>query len=986
MYDRSLREFQIYGQTDDETQSWTLHAMGRVLALPSPRSGAESLAEVKERIRESVDVAELYDRLAAHGLAYGPHFRTIRTLTRNGDEILAELEVIQGPSEELEAYRLHPALLDGAIQTLVGAIGDKLQESTYLPVGVGRVVFHAGSGAPLWAYGSVNDHSSEGFEGDLILYRADGSVAAEVLGIRCKALHTKKLTPEERLESRSYGLAWEVKPLGETDQQAGDCLLFAANPDSSKELAAALEEAGAKVRTVDAQSLTDVVAARKLVDESPQLRAIVFLGESTPGAQDAVSDLGEAKRLLRLAQALEGRDAGEDASPRLFVVTSLAQPLPGAQTVNLAHAALIGLARTIAGENPQLRCTAVDVDPLEGSRSLLARQILSDDPETEVALRGDVRRVQRLVPAAALRQEEEEPETRTVSATSVPAFRLSRGAENRLESLRFEEAPRPAPAAGEIEIEIKAAALNFKDVLKVLGMLPAKALEGSYHGAELGMEAAGVVTAVGEGVTAYKVGDELMGSFKGSFSSHVRVPVDRLLAMRKPSSLTFEEAASVPVIFLTAYYALHDIARLKAGETVLIHAAAGGVGLAAIQVAKSIGARIFVTSGSEAKRDYLRTLGVEQVFDSRSLEFADGVLKSTGGRGVDVVLNSIAGETLVKSLEVTAPFGRFVEIGKRDIVENARLPLLPFNKNLLFAAIDLDRLMAEQPSAIRELLAQIWDRFEHGDLRPTPVTVFPLHEAADAFRFMAQSKQTGKIVLSFSDPARVEVVPEEVEKKLIQPKATYMVTGGFSGFGLNAARWLAQQGAENLVLVSRSGAASSEARRAVTALEAQGVNVMSVAADVSVEADVAAMMARIDLELPPLRGVVHSAAVLDDTVLSGLTDERFDAVYRPKAVGAWNLHQVTRNAPLDFFLCFSSISALIGNPGQGNYVAANVFLDMLAHYRQTLGLPGQSVNWGAIGDVGMLTRDKTVAQHLARAGIQPISSTEALEDLEGSLL
>ena len=341
---------------------------------------------------------------------------------------------------------------------------------------------------------------------------------------------------------------------------------------------------------------------------------------------------------------------------------------------------------------------------------------------------------------------------------------------------------------------------------------------------------------------------------------------------------------------------------------------------------------------------------------------------------------------MVKSLEVTAPFGRFVEIGKRDIVENARLPLLPFNKNLLFAAIDLDRLMAEQPNAIRELLAHIWDRFEHGDLRPTPVTVFPLHEAADAFRFMAQSKQTGKIVLSFSDPARVEVVPAEVEKKLIQPKATYMVTGGFSGFGLNAARWLAQQGAENLVLVSRSGAASSEARRAVTALEAQGVNVMSVAADVSVEADVEAMMARIDLELPPLRGVVHSAAVLDDTVLSGLTDERFDAVYRPKAVGAWNLHHVTRNAPLDFFLCFSSISALIGNPGQGNYVAANVFLDMLAHYRQTLGLPGQSVNWGAIGDVGMLTRDKTVAQHLARAGIQPISSTEALEDLEGSLL
>jgi len=985
-FDPSLREFQIYGQTDEETDAWTLHATGRVIALPAPRPQAESLAQVKERIREPLDAAELYDRLSAHGLAYGPHFRTVRNLTRDGQEILAELDNIQGPSQELEAYRLHPALLDGAIQTLVGAIGEgELEESTYLPAGVDRVIFYPGSGDPRWAHGRVKDRRADGFEGDLVLYREDGGVAAEVLGIRCKALHTAKLTPEQRLESRSYRLAWEAKPLGETDQQAGDCLIFGANPGAGEELAAALEEIGAKVRVLDAQSLTDVAAARKILEESPGLRAIVFLGQSEPGADDAVTDLGEAKRLLRLAQALEGEDAGDASSPRLFVVTSLAQPLPGGPTVNMAHAPLIGLARTIAGENPNLRCAAVDIDPRDGNRGLLARQILSDDPETEIALRGDERHVQRLVPAAALRKEEGEAETRTVAADSVRAFRLARGTENRLESLRFEEAPRSAPAPGEIEVEIKAAALNFKDVLKVLGMLPAKALEGSYHGAELGMEAAGVVTAVGEGVTAYKVGDELVGSFKGSFSSHVRVPADRVLAMPKPPALTFEEAASLPVIFMTAYYALHDIARLRAGETVLIHAAAGGVGLAAIQVAKWLGARIFVTAGSEAKRDYLRTLGVEQAFDSRSLEFVDGVLKSTNGRGVDVVLNSIAGETFIKSLEITAPFGRFVEIGKRDIVENARLPLLPFNKNLLFAAVDLDRLMAEQPQAVRDLLAQIWDRFEQDDFHPVPLTVFPLQEASDAFRFMAQSKQTGKIVLSFGDSAGVNVVPEEIEEKLIKPNATYLVTGGLSGFGLNAARWLARQGAENLVLVSRSGAASGEAQRAVAALQEQGVNVVSIAADVSVEADVEAMMARINKELPPLRGVAHSAAVLDDTVLSGLTDARFDAVYRPKAMGAWNLHRATADAPLDFFLCFSSISALIGNPGQGNYVAANVFLDMLAHYRQTLGLPGQSVNWGAIGDVGMLTRDKTVAQHLARAGIQPISSKEALEDLEGPL-
>ena len=387
--------------------------------------------------------------------------------------------------------------------------------------------------------------------------------------------------------------------------------------------------------------------------------------------------------------------------------------------------------------------------------------MLCDSAETEVGLRGTERYVYRLAPYAIENPAGDTHPEPTISAADAGAFRLEIGTPGRIDSLRFRQIRRRSPGPGEIEIQILAAGLNFKDVLKAMSLLPAKALERSYHGTGLGIEAAGIVSAVGEGVTDYRVGDAVAASLRNSFGSHVTVPVDSLFAVPRLDSMTFVQAASVPVVFMTAYYALHELARLRKGETVLIHAAAGGVGLAAIQVAKWLGAKVIATAGSEEKRNYVRSLGVDHVLNSRTLDFADDVMTLTSGRGVDVVLNSLSGEALIKSLSVVAPLGRFIEIGKRDIVENVRLPMLVFNRNLSLIAFDLDRIMTEQPDRIRELFNDVWKRFRAGDFTTTPIEVIPASQIAEGFRRMAQSKQVGKIVISFEDVADLLVVPRD---------------------------------------------------------------------------------------------------------------------------------------------------------------------------------------------------------------------------------
>jgi NADPH:quinone reductase-like Zn-dependent oxidoreductase/acyl carrier protein len=472
-----------------------------------------------------------------------------------------------------------------------------------------------------------------------------------------------------------------------------------------------------------------------------------------------------------------------------------------------------------------------------------------------------------------------------------------------------------------------------------------------------------------------KVGDEVIAVANASFSSFTTA--DARAVVPKPPAFSFGQAATIPIAFLTAYYSLHHLAKLSRGERVLIHAAAGGVGLAAVQLAQHAGAEIFATAGSPEKRAYLKSMRVPHVLDSRSLAFADEIMKATGGHGVDVVLNSLPGEYITRSLSTLAPHGRFVEIGKTDIYQNKPLGLFPFRNNLSYFALDLDRVCRERPALLRSLLLELMAMFQQGSLKPLPHNIFLVEDAANAFRYMARRKNIGKVVLSFSF---AESKNRSDRSAAPRPDATYLITGGHGGLGLEVARWLVEKGARHLVLLSRSGASSS-VKEVVAELAAKGTTVATIQADVSNESDLSRALSEIRNTMPPLRGVIHAAGVLDDHLLLNLDAESFRRVLAPKVLGAWNLHSLTADLPLDFFVVFSSVASVLGSPGQANYAAANAFLDGLAHDRRSRGLPCLSINWGPWAEVGMAARASNARGPAARVML-PLAPAQALGALD----
>jgi NADPH:quinone reductase-like Zn-dependent oxidoreductase/thioesterase domain-containing protein/acyl carrier protein len=578
--------------------------------------------------------------------------------------------------------------------------------------------------------------------------------------------------------------------------------------------------------------------------------------------------------------------------------------------------------------------------------------------EGEVAYRNGKRFVARLerTPSVAA-----ETAMNGSSALAIPrgAFQLRITQAGSLDALKFASVERGSPGPGQVEIEVHATGLNFSDVLKALGLYPG--IKDSI--VPLGIEASGIVTAVGDGVDRFKVGDEVFGVAPYAFASHTRTAEYALV--HKPKAINHDEACTIPVTFLTAYYGLVRLAQLQPGERLLIHAGAGGVGLAAIQIAQQIGAEVFATAGSEAKRDFLRSLGVKHVYSSRSTTFAEEILADTDRQGIDVVLNSLPGEAITKSLSILRAYGRFLEIGKTDIYQNRMIGLLPFQDNLSYFAIDLDRMLRQRPDYIRDLFAEVMRFFEAGHYRPLKFTPFDAEHTVDAFRYMSQRKNIGKVVVSIenresqrvgrsSAPSIVADDPARSDDKVgfVRANGTYLITGGTGALGLRIADWLAEQGAGTIALLSRR-APSAEVEKIVKSIRERGSNIIVLRGDVADANSLASAFAQLPSEGPPLRGVIHAAGVLADGIMTEMTLELLDRAMAPKVQGAWNLHTATQNSPLDFFVLFSSVASVLGSPGQANYAAGNAYLDALAHARRAQGLPATAINWGPWAGSGM---------------------------------
>jgi phthiocerol/phenolphthiocerol synthesis type-I polyketide synthase C len=730
----------------------------------------------------------------------------------------------------------------------------------------------------------------------------------------------------------------------------------ARGTETTSSVATLLASSGLHVSIVLDSELTE-----EQLGENPEI--MVFFSAAALDHGTAVERLSETCfRLTRCVERLGARKA------IVWIVMTDATS-SGSESQGNVAAGVFAFSRVLANELQNLDIRRVDVaahlpPPVVAER--LRELVLSGTTETEIILgetATSVTRFETFDPA-------ERRETRPAEAAS-----LERCDGSGMERFRWLPAKRRPPERGEVEIAVEATGVNFRDVMWGLGLLPDEILENGFAGPALGLECAGTVTAVGPSVRGIKTGDAVIAFAKGAFATHVTVP--QVAVAPLPKGISADAAATIPVAFLTAFYGLVVCGRLAQGEWVLVHGGAGGVGLAAIQIARWRGARVIATAGSAEKRALLRVLGAEHVFDSRSGAFVDAV-KAVTGKGVSVVLNSLSGEAMERSIGVLRPFGRFIELGKRDYVTNTHIGLRPFRRNLSYFGVDLDQLLLEDPATSKKLLQAVMALFQRKILVPLPYRSFAARDIGDAFHVMQQSGHIGKLVIR--PPAAGEILQRSEASFTAAPGKVHLVTGGLGGFGLETARFLADHGARHIVLTGRSGASSPQARELVADLEARGVRVLVEALDVTDKPAMQKLFARFGADLPPLGGVMHAAMVLEDAAIANLEPAQFARVASPKVAGAELLDQLTGAWPLDYFVLFSSATTMIGNPGQGAYVAANGFLEGLARRRRRRGLPALAIAWGAIGDVGVLARSRSTQESLARrTGVKAMTAREALD-------
>ncbi|MEM1168904.1 MAG: SDR family NAD(P)-dependent oxidoreductase [Cyanobacteria bacterium P01_H01_bin.35] len=662
---------------------------------------------------------------------------------------------------------------------------------------------------------------------------------------------------------------------------------------------------------------------------------------------------------LSLVQGLV--KGGLSKPPRLWLVTAGAQPAPSNEPVipGVGQSSVWGMGKVISLEHPELNCVRIDLDPeatIEDQALTLFAEIRALDTEDQVALRGDSRYVARLVASHYHQQQQKQ-----LVVPSQP-YKLEILDQGSLDNFSLEPTSRREPAAGEVEIRVRATGLNFRDVLIALNLYPGEPV--------MGVDCAGEIVAVGAGVKDFQKGDLVLAMAMGSFSQYVTIDA-RYVAL-KPENLSLEEAASIPANFLTAHYGLQYLAKIRAGERVLIHAAAGGTGMAAVQIAVAAGAEVFATASS-AKWEVLREMGVKHIMNSRTLEFADQIMSLTSGQGVDIVLNSLtSGEFINKSVDVLNDHGRFVELAVGDIWDEAKVKE---NKpDMEYFPVNLHTTSLEEPELINSMLQELSSMLATGKLKPPPLTLFPIEEVVSAFRYMQQAKHIGKIVVTQTE------VTQETTEISFRGNASYLITGGMGGLGLLVASWMVSKGAKHIVLVGRRSP-DETAQEKIKELETAGVSVLVEIADVSDRESMEKVLSNINHSTFPLAGVIHSAGTLSDGVIQNQTWSSFEKVMAPKVQGAWYLHELTKQQSLDFFILFSSVASLLGNPGQANHSAANAFMDGLAHYRQTMGLPGLSIHWGAVSQVGEAA-ERGADVRLNEQGMGIIPPAQVLESLE----
>ncbi|MEU7214106.1 type I polyketide synthase [Nocardia iowensis] len=993
--EETTHRFTVRSRTATET-TWTLNAYGRLIEADVDARTIDITPPL-----DAVDIPAdlLYEGLAAHGLAYGPSFRLVDTARVGQDGVLARLDLSLLPQAEAPAlpHLAHPAVVDAALQCFAAL---SARSSGDVPV----VVVPAAVTAVRWSGLLPNDEAwvrvsrspGDPLLADIHLAGADGRVVLTMSGVRFAEISARQ-DVFDQLDEVFYEPVWSIVDDAETTVEAEAAApaeflmvisLGSTVSQRAKELAAV--RAASELLNVSAEDSTDadrvfalLKAAHERSDVERSRLVVVANGELDP--------VRNVYGLVLVAQAISRLLAEAADTPpevRGVVVTEQAFCLPVDRFANLPHTALTGARRTLLNEQPHARWRLIDAEAGTPAADIIG-QVFAEDAVAaradEVALRAGACWAMQL--RHTLRDQLATWDASAPLTDPEKSFTLEIPRSRLLSELSWREVERVEPGPGEIEVRVDAVGVNYKDPLKILGVLTEKELAGTYFGTVVGMEGAGVVERVGPGVTEVAPGDLMSLCSRGMLTRYLTIRPDDGATQRMDINLDndFDPChCSSALPLLTAEFTLEELARLRPGETVLVHGAAGGMGMAAVQVARRMGARVIATASTEERRAIVRDMGAQEVFNSRSVSFVDDVLRLTDGRGVDVVYSSSPGEILHQNLRVVAEFGRIIELGKADIYTGGAIDLRPFDRNMSFFAVDIDRALATRPELVRAASRRVIHALDTEVYKALPYTAFGPDDVSAAFESVVRSAQIGRIVIDLR--AENPMVRAKLPQVHIDPAAAYLVTGGFGAFGLATARWLVREGARRLVLVGRQGAATDEAREVLADFAEAGVVVVEERVDVSDYDAVAALIERSNAEGHPLRGVFHAAGVVNNLEIPQITIESLEAIFGPKVAGALNLDNALTAAgiDLDLFVLYSSASSIVGINPQSGYAAANSVLDTLAAARRARGAAALAVNWGFMSGGGMADYE-SVTRYAELTGYRSVEMDVATEQLRECL-
>lgn len=988
--DPESNKFEISNKEKGEDTSLFKRATGKCIfgkfTKDLPAVDLETLYAGKDL---TMSAEEVYIQLSKAKLEFGPYFKGIQSVQYNATEAVATIKGCETMVANDEGHFIHPGLLDSAFQTMI--VFDKNDDVSIVPVSISRIMCYSSPGTAFTCHTRLKKSTFNSVIADITIYNTKGEVAMEIEGIKCQEIGDNKTDVEEILNKSLYEVDWveeEVKSTFKPSEDKshvivtdnfGDCEPLVSQLGGQVLIlqpGTAFRELGEDHYEVD---LSEPKAIGKLIT-GKQVDLTYFSGAISETQKESITTEECLEFINPLFGLIKYLSKAYAKNLTLNLVTHGGQAVhEGDQIQHLGTSVYIGLGRLMSNEFPNWKVRLIDFEVAKNDgiapetwKVALAKLNTTKRAFEELAIRED--RVYKKV----MRKRKELSEDKLFQTVNFEDTSLELIAPqfSDLEDLHYEKTNRLAPQDNEVEIRIENSGINENDFLKATNKIAAEAFEGTNSEDQIGTDCEGIVTKVGQGVSRFKVGDRVIALSKGAFKSYTTV--NENLVEIAPERFTGSGSHLVSP-YLTAIYGLDNKANLRSDEKVLIHDATSTVGLAAINYAKMIGAEVFATAENEEKRAYLSSLGVEHVFSSEDLDFSNEIAQITNGEGVNVVLSALSGEMLYQSLDLLAPYGRYLETGKVSALDDMPLPMRVFSKNLSFTSIDIDQLSKDKPEEVAKLLNVAVGYLESGELAPLPTKEFDASNIVEAFQWVAESNDIGKAVINFKDQT-VEI--EHQNEDLFKTDGTYLITGGTRGLGLEIAHWLVGKGVKNLSLLSRSGEKSPDVKTKIDALRQPGVTVNVYAVDVADTQAMADVFADMEQTLPALKGIFHGAMVLDDGFLLDMNDDRFRRVLNPKVNGSMILHELTKTADLDFYVMFSSISALLGQLGQANYIVANTMLDSIAHLRANLGLPATSVNLGVLGEAGVLARDENLKEVVMDAGIRSLSNEEVFTGLE----